>query len=567
MSLPSKIQTSHFMVYRHNTRKLDLKSSFIVLCLYSARKHFASFTVMLVGNISSLRKKLPFFILLVSSFFLFSFIQRSPVFPDPDSFYHAKMAVLMSKQGVVQDFPYLPYTVLNDYYTDHHFIYHLLLIPFVTLMPPLIGIKVATVFLGMAYILTFYFVLNRNHIRGAFWWALLLLFIPAFIFRLNLAKAPALALILTFLSIHAMFQKKYLMLFFLSIFYVLSYGGWIVMLILAMLYNGARIFTQKISLFFHNDRARAANQEKFDWKLLSLVIVGIIVGILIHPYFPDNLSFYWQQTVQIGLINYQNKIGVGGEWYSYPIGELIHDTQPLIIIVLLGLFCFVFRFERQNHKTWFSVFLLALFLFAVTKSRRYVEYFVPFSVLFAALSLNQFQSTKDQTNKELIPFGKLLTQENLFQWMLMFFFIFTFPIQLIKNIRQVRTSFQTGYTMDQFSGAATWLKQHSTKGDIVFHSDWDEFPPLFFYNSHNRYIAGLDPTFLYKADPNLHQKFVNISTGQEIDHLYNFIKNDFQAKYVFVDTTHEAFKKNLDQNFHFTEMYHDEQSTVFKVEE
>src|SRR3989338_1290856 len=85
----------------------------------------------------------------------FGALEWSRIFADPDSFYHAKMASLMLKQGVVKNFPWLVFTDLPQIYTDHHFLYHLLLIPFVWKINPLVGIKIATVLINTAFVVLF----------------------------------------------------------------------------------------------------------------------------------------------------------------------------------------------------------------------------------------------------------------------------------------------------------------------------------------------------------------------------------------------------------------------------
>src|SRR3989337_4312435 len=70
-------------------------------------------------------------------------------------------------------------------------------------------------------------------------------------------------------------------------------------------------------------------------KLLGIVFLGLLAGLIINPYFPDNIAFTWQQAVKIGLINYQNIIGVGGEWYPYKIFDLIGGLN-LIFIIMVG---------------------------------------------------------------------------------------------------------------------------------------------------------------------------------------------------------------------------------------
>lgn len=44
---------------------------------------------------------------------------------------------------------------------------------------------------------------------------------------------------------------------------------------------------------------------------------------------------------------------------------------------------------------------------------------------------------------------------------------------------------------DRFRNAANWLVQNSNEGDIVFNTQWDEFPELFYWDQ-NYYIVGMD---------------------------------------------------------------------------
>jgi len=48
-----------------------------------------------------------------------------------DGYYHIKLAQIMREQGLRPPFPWLPLTILNpEAYYDHHFLYHVLLMPF-----------------------------------------------------------------------------------------------------------------------------------------------------------------------------------------------------------------------------------------------------------------------------------------------------------------------------------------------------------------------------------------------------------------------------------------------------
>jgi hypothetical protein len=44
--------------------------------------------------------------------------------------------------------------------------------------------------------------------------------------------------------------------------------------------------------------------------------------------------------------------------------------------------------------------------------------------------------------------------------------------------------------------ATEWLDQNSPEGAIVFTANWSDFPRLFFYSKHNRYLVHMDPMFM-----------------------------------------------------------------------
>ncbi|MBI4215094.1 MAG: hypothetical protein HY602_00005, partial [Parcubacteria group bacterium] len=140
-----------------------------------------------------------FFIIFSIAFAFFLFLQYGKGVTDPDSFYHLQMAKLMAESGIVRQFPYMEFTILKDSFADHHFFYHVLLIPFVYALGDQWGLAIATIFFASLFIAVFYWLLERLHVQRAFLYALFLLLIPGLVFRVNLAKASSLSLILLLL--------------------------------------------------------------------------------------------------------------------------------------------------------------------------------------------------------------------------------------------------------------------------------------------------------------------------------------------------------------------------------
>ncbi|HRY63013.1 MAG TPA: hypothetical protein P5267_00170, partial [Patescibacteria group bacterium] len=287
------------------------------------------------------RRRILYFLFFVVVFAYFLWLNNTLVFPDPDSFYHAKITELTGDFGPVKDFPWLPFTTLNDIYIDHHFLYHLILVPFVYFFDPLLVIKIAAVFFAALAIILFQWLLDRLAIKYSFVYTLILLFSDKFIFRINLAKVPSLSLIVILLVLYYLFINKGRWswpLFGLAFLYIWLYGGWPILLGIGLIYFiiiGASNWLEEVRVQrTRNQKSEIRNisrefksliRKLFSWESFQLplnIFSGLLAGLIISPYFPRNLQFYWQQTFQIGLVNYRGLVDVGGEWYPLNFMDL-----------------------------------------------------------------------------------------------------------------------------------------------------------------------------------------------------------------------------------------------------
>ncbi|MBU1149276.1 hypothetical protein KKI23_04260 [Patescibacteria group bacterium] len=497
-------------------------------------------------------------IFLVAFLFLFYF-QHNSTFADPDSFYHLKSSLLLRDQGIYEEFPWLYHTVLRSEYTDQHWLYHALMIPFVSWLHPVVGGKVYTVLLGAVLITLFYWLLKKLHVKGAPAFTFLLLLVNPFVFRISLLKAPVFSLIFLLVGIYFIFSYRYKSLFILSFLYVWSYGGFLLILVVTGLYGLISFILTKNPRQYFKNFFKDKDVRLFGWSL-----AGVILGIIINPYFPQNLKFYWHQLIQIGVINYRDLIGVGGEWYPYGFSELIPNTIFVTLPLVLALVLFLINLKKQKRIT-ITLFILFAFFFLLTlKSRRYVEYYVPFAVLFASVVISRFWLSAD-FNEGLKLLKDFYRQKKALAYVLLIYLLIVMPYVAIRDIQSNKNSLQNGISSTKFAEAGSWLAQNTPKNSIVMHSDWDEFPILFYQNDHNYYIVGLDPTFMYVYDQDLYWKWVNITIGEQKDNLYQIIKGDFQASYVFLETDHLEMDSNISNDGNFLLVYQDDQAKIYQV--
>lgn len=522
---------------------------------------------------------LSYVLVYVVAFGLFMVFQASPYFADPDSFYHAKMAILIRDQGIVHQFPWLQLTVLGQQYTDQHFLYHVLLIPFVTWFPPLVGLKLATVVFGATFMTVFYWACRRLNVRWPLIFVLLLLLSRPLTFRISLAKAPSTSLMFLFVGLVWMFEYKLKRLAVLAFTYVWYYGGFPLLGLSAAVVGTTSWLHNK--LITHHDSHRFVNKvmslvrresrhQRRRWPNLTMVFVtagGLLAGLVMNVYFPGNLRFYEHQLINIGIINFQKVIGVGNEWYPYGFTDLLANGAFVTLLLLVSVVGIVLRFRAQSKRAWALFVLTAIALLLTLKSRRYVEYYVPIAMLFSAVSISDslrgisWPNIVQQFRSWFFsrPAGKAVGV------LIAIYIAIGIGFVAGRDFRNERNDLQQGFRADKFQAVGQWLTDNTPVGSRIVHSDWDEFPVLFYQDTHNTYIVGLDPTFLYKANPDTYWTWADITLGRFRGDLVSAVRDTLQSQYVFVATNHDVMDAEFRAHPDFVEVYHDSEGVVYKL--
>lgn len=499
----------------------------------------------------------------IVAFAYFLFLQFHPTFPDPDSFYHARQALILSESGQVGNFRALPFTVLEHAFSDQHFLYHVALVPFVAWLPePLLGLKLATVFFASLLALVLVSFLKSSGLRFGAAVALVsvALLTNPFAFRMGLAKAPALSLIWFFIGMMLVMRKHTHALFVWSFFYVWLYGGFPLLPIGAIIY----IFFDVV-MTGRGWRSMVLRLREQRWvQVLGALFGGTLAGLWLHPEFPNNLLYWWNQTIEIGLKNYQQVIGVGGEWYPYGFPDLINNTILLSALFLVSVYALIATVRKQDAKTW-TFGVLSVLAFALTlKSRRYVELYIPFLAVYLGLV---FRPWIAQWSFAKIR-GAILQQlrhPSVLVFFLVIYGLVMFPAIGLRDAWIVRQQLSSGLSWTTYERSANYLKTHVPANEIIVHSDWDEFPILFYFDDTHRYIAGLDPTFFYMEDHDRYWAWVKLTRGETTSDLAAVLDRTFQSRVIFVTQDHSALLKNLDADPTMRKVYEDDEARIYQA--
>ncbi|MFH0873776.1 MAG: hypothetical protein V1846_02950 [Candidatus Komeilibacteria bacterium] len=499
------------------------------------------------------------------TFLFLAFWQFHLAFGDPDVFYHAAIAQLLSEGVLLRSLPWMQFTTLSQHFTDHHLLYHLLLAPLMKLGNPLYAIKLGTILFGASFFTVFYWFLRRLAPQLALIWTALLLFSSTFAFRLALVKANSVSLIVVVLILYALLKKKIWLLFFLQIIYVWLYGGWIFGIMTVGLYWCVDVLagwsSREKSLVCRLFRPRS-------FGLLVVTLAGSLAGIVLNPYWPHNLYFYWQQIVQIGVINYGQAVGVGAEWLSLSWRDVINfHVYPLVILAIIIIFGW-HRFRQLRRDDWFLVILSFIAVGLTWKSRRYVELSDP--LLFIATAVLWVrclpQITARWLKQQLSLPGKFGWLIKFYAFLVIVFIIPTFIFLIFKDVMAVRANeSQTTFTVNQLAAESQWLQENSRPGEIVFNSNWDYWPALFYYNRSNYYIVGLDPTFMYNQSPELWALWSSVSEGKATGDIAQIITKVFHSRFLLVGNGNHDLIDQLSQDKNFVLRYQGPFAKIFEI--
>jgi hypothetical protein len=494
---------------------------------------------------------------------------------DWDGYYHIKWSALLwenFRQGKwLPEFIWLPLTVLNPKdYADHHFLFHLLQIPFLWFFEMETAAKIAAVFYGSLAIFSVYWLMFRYKIDYLLLWlAAILGCASSFLFRINMAKAPPLTIIFSIVGIYLLFERKYVWLLPLMFAFVWTYS------LFPLLLFAAFFWTIII----------AWNERRLEWRPLAYTGGGMILGNLINPYFPQNLQLFWEHLITKVKVGSDFAVSVGGEWYPYSGQELLMNFPIALAAMLIGYILFAPRDGKLPEKSTFFLMFVTVLLVSQFRSKRFAEYFPPFAILFAAFSWREFfmpanasPAPENRLNEPDSVGGAPASKYDYFQiakqagvWLLGAFLV----LWLVYNLRGIEfagikeqgliATLQGNEANDKYKRAATWALENIPEGERIFNCNWDDFPKMFFYDTKHAYVYGLDPNYLYSENPEL-SKLIPDLTGGKIEDPAPIIREKFGSRYIFSDAKeNEDLIANCLESGWCEMAYQDEEAVFLKI--
>ncbi|MGB8510965.1 MAG: hypothetical protein WCD76_21520 [Pyrinomonadaceae bacterium] len=519
-----------------------------------------------------------------ATFWVLQFSTKSICCGDYDSYYHYRWSRMLWDGMRAGQFPpkfdALPLTTLNAHdYVDHHFLFHVMQIPFTWFADFQHGAKVGTWLFACLAVFSCYWLVVRYRLNYPLLWLLAILGSAGpFLYRIQMGKAMSISIVMLAVGIHLLFQKKYIWLLPLAFVFALTYD------MVFLLWAAAGLW---LVVTLWEERALSRNV----WRALGalgLVVLGTGLGYVINPYFPHNVQLVYEHfAMKVTTKDFSTP--VGGEWYPYSTWEFLNNCLVAIVAMVAGYLAYRDADRRRLGRTLFLLLFSTFLMIVNLRWRRFSEYWPPFAVLFAAFALEPFierarrsdgaraastvtENIDAPTETDAVKIEKA-TNRRAWEYALVGFAAVVLA-SLAGWFTYVTSKDIAGMPQpDLYRGGMEWITNNVPPGELVFNADWDDFPKLFFYDPHRPWVAGLDPTYLLDKNSALMNDYARIGKGEEenpgpvIREKFCLGEGDERrcARYVFMDQEHDGFYNNALDSGWFDEVYKDGDCIILRV--
>ncbi|MDP3935206.1 MAG: hypothetical protein Q8Q46_03265, partial [Candidatus Giovannonibacteria bacterium] len=408
---------------------------------------------------------------------------------DPDIFYHFAHADIYKNSGISQSaFPWLPYSAIEKYSADIWYGFHILLIPFTFLKDHILGMRLAGVFITFVFLVLFYFSCAVLKITPKFFWPFFVIFSsPFFLYHTATARPHVLSLGLNILFFAFLASENIWGVFFAGI---------------ASAFLHLSLFWASILIFGVWVLVKILNERKIPAKEGLVLAAGILAGWILRPNPLGAAKLAYIQTAGLAIEKLKSvPLHFGSE--LLPLGSLVFSYFWLFFVVwIIAAFLFFWAQSKRANLTkqqktaiWASLILsFIFFLMTAFLAQRSFDFWVGFGVIFIGL-----------------VYACRLYAKNFIIYLGIFILIFSAGYSIYqRNLILNSIGWETG----RFQTAGEWLKNNSRAGDIVFNTSWDYFPEIFFWDSKNFYISGMDPIFQYAFSQKLYWEAYYLETGK-----------------------------------------------------
>ncbi len=507
-----------------------------------------------------------------------------------DGFYHIGHAARYLESGPLDtSFPWATQSVIRTLGADLWWGFHVILMPFAAMGDPGLAAALAALILTAVLAATLYGVLKRAGVRWAGWWAAAgMVAVPNVLYRWVMLRPHVLSMAAAFVVLEALCTGRFrragvaaaiLTWLHLGLFWMPMglIGAWLLgQVVLGAVGTGNTVGAGNAvgndvgaGLVDGRSGARRATQLTRALAGVAWVVGGAMVGWLLRPHPFATVELAWIQIVELFATKGTDQpLGFAVELDPLPLTELFRTSWFFVVLWLLtvGLW---WKWTRRGpqadtgraatvaskephvpaHTPLLATSALlcsAVFLaLALVSARRAQVEWVGFGLLAIPPILGRaIETAMDRTagvDRAAVTMIGSRARPRGAGWVALagaVLLVAHIPWAVYRHSLNARL---VAFQPNLLAGASAWLRDNTAEGDVVFHSRWDNFGPLFARNRHNRYVSGMDPIFFYSHDPARYWEYFYLS----MDATTEYTCDAFPCDAGVATETHDAIRDHF----------------------
>ena len=475
---------------------------------------------------------------------------------EPDCFFHARIVEEGPSVFMAKKFPTLISSTWNEHFSDKELGFHLILWA-VTRIGKLLGatneypFHYQVMFFDALLLAAVVYALYRNKIKYPWIYMLLLSCVfPPMTFRLVSLRAYLLSMTLATVLMIMFLDERF------------RTWRWRYMTLLGMGFIASWSYSSPHLLLFTIAPFAIADYLK-DRNLKALLatpatfLLGIVLGLTIHPQFPNTYLMFKVQCIDVIMAFFLNleKLPVkgGNEFYANTLKLIgthyyLYLGLPILVIVLLIKYKKTFFGQNWLKNNVFNGLLLTTIVNTLLSYKvfRFSEYALVPQCLLLAYVVNKVLEAKEasqtKVKNESMEENAPKEQEDKASQptatppkAVLFAVLLIYTLGCLSGLFWY-TSHLVSQGMGELPalGVAQWVEdQKIPEGTVIANFMWPDFPKLYYALPKYRFNWGLDPSFTWRSSPEL-MDFMERASKREKLTPADF-KKAYKARYIYVN--------------------------------
>jgi hypothetical protein len=432
-----------------------------------------------------------------------------------DDYYHLGVARELGRRFPLRAFPWTPFSVLAERFSDKELLFHVLLLPIARL--PIGKAALIGTLLGQAFLIgSMAWFLRSQRVPGAPGWLLGLAALgPFFVLRIEQLRPHVWMLGFSVLVLGLLFRgaRLWILAAVCAVFGLTHTAGWLAIPI-------ALTWSLAVRL------APGSEERRFRLGPVLAAAGGWLFGQLVHPNLPHNFWLLWTQNVVVPLASLGAETrslreALGMELLQPSLSFLL-EQWPLFIAPALAVAWLVRRpLARTPAAVTLSALAAAFLLAGAFLLRRLLENAAVLGILALAVVAAEAASRGE---RPLLPRrGRAMAALALIlgaAWS-------------VWGVRDFGRGDLRPLGNARPLAMASFLGENGRRGAQVFTAQWADSAPLLYVAPQLKSLVAQDPTFFYAKDPQLFDRYWAIAHGRSGDPVGEITRR-FGARYVTI---------------------------------